>query len=158
MRNTICAAFALLSVATDLSAADCKVQVEELLQTGDDGADGTVLEVCMAEAERGDEEALYHLSFFYLGLQGLETGVDRAVATICASAEKGYPTAQYWLGWQYEVGNYLRRDNKEAIAWYEKAAEGGSWMAQDRLRQAYLNGELGLEPSVANAAQYSRER
>jgi len=62
--------------------------------------------------------------------------------------------AQYWMGWQQELGNHLPQDDVAALAWYEKSAAGGFWMGYDRLARAYRNGELGVAVDLQKADYY----
>jgi TPR repeat protein len=99
--------------------------------------------ICRAEADAGDPEAAYQLSFFYLGL--VTWDVEEATSIILTAAETGVSEAQYWLAWQYETGPLLPNDSSRALRWYEVAAENEHRLALARLAVAYENGELGLE-------------
>ena len=153
MRNVAVAVwlFALAHVAV---AGDCKSRLEPLLNANRAENVRPVFDICKAEAAAGDAEALYFVSFFYFGLGGLENNPTQAVAATRASADKGYPQAQYWMGWQQELGNHLPQDDVAALAWYEKSAAGGFWMGYDRLARAYRNGELGVAVDLQKADYY----
>jgi TPR repeat protein len=49
------------------------------------------------------------------------------------SALKGYENAQYNLGVMYEKGQGVQKDEKKAMAWFEKAAEQGNKDALNKL-------------------------
>ena len=42
-----------------------------------------------------------------------------------AKAEAGDADAQYNLGWMYDEGEGVEQDFKEAVKWYQKAADQG---------------------------------
>src|SRR3984957_6317628 len=70
-------------------------------------------------------------------------------------AGKGDPAAENALGLRYFQGdekNGLRRDEKEAFAWFNKAAEDGSLPAQSKLAFLYWGGR-GV-PKDANKAYF----
>lgn len=56
----------------------------------------------------------------------LENNPDLAINTIRISAEKGSVDAWMALGWCYEQGFGVEKDNEEALKWYQKAAAQGS--------------------------------
>lgn len=56
------------------------------------------------------------------------------------SAEKGYPEAQYQLGFLYNNGEGTAKDECEGFRWWLKAAEQGLPAAQYDVGIAYLNG------------------
>ena len=60
---------------------------------------------------------------------------DSEFHDLLAKAEQGDATAQYWLGWCYEYGQGVAKDEKKAVEWYTKAAERGFAAAQDRLKE-----------------------
>lgn len=131
------------------------MQLEPYVARQDSKPSLDVFELCRSEAEAGDAESLYWVSFFYFGL--LESTLDeqRGVQATSESADLGYEGAQFWMGWQSEVGGHLPQDPVVALGWYEKAAESGHWMALDRLAKAYRNGELGLEIDEVKAQEYA---
>ena len=145
----------LLLLNSAAFAGECRVQLEPLLAEQDMKPSPALFQICRSEADAGDAESLYWVSFFYFGL--LESAIDtkRAVQAVNTSAEMGYAKAQYWMGWQSEIGGHLPQDLVAALEWYEKAAKSDDWMALDRLEKAYRNGELGLEADEAKAQQYA---
>ena len=50
--------------------------------------------------------------------------------------------AQYLIGWFYETGNGVEKDEEEAVKWYKKAANLGSERAQYELGNMYENGRI----------------
>ncbi|WP_139751425.1 tetratricopeptide repeat protein, partial [Aeromonas media] len=55
-------------------------------------------------------------------------------------AEQGYANAQGMLGLMYEQGKGVAQDDKQAVAWYRKAAEQGYATAQFNLGAMYNTG------------------
>jgi TPR repeat protein len=108
--------------------------------------------ICQVEADAGDPEAAYQLSFFYLGL--VTWDVEKATSLILTAAQMGISEAQYWLAWQYEAGPLLPHDRPQALRWYELAAGNEHRLALARLAQAYENGELGLEADARRAIRF----
>ena len=125
-----------------------------LLQTEPDSAElARVRSLCRAEAEAGDAEATYQLSFFSLGLGGnWEPG--EAIPLIRSAADDGITEAQYWLAWQSEAGPALPHDNEIALGWYRKAAAGNHRLALQRLADASEHGELGLPVDARRSLEF----
>ena len=145
----------LLLLSSSVFAGDCRAQLEPFLVESDSKPSSVLFELCQSEADAGDAESLYWVSFFYFGL--LESTLDeqRGVQVTSASADMGYGKAQFWMGWQSEIGGLLSQDLAVALEWYEKAAESDHWMALDRLERAYRKGELGLEVNEAKAQYFA---
>ena len=79
-----------------------------------------------AAAEQGNDVALYNLALTYeRGVTG-SADIPLAVTTYRAAAEKGNLGAIMRLAAIYEHGldSQMAPDYKEALAWYERAAEG----------------------------------
>jgi putative methionine-R-sulfoxide reductase with GAF domain len=66
-------------------------------------------------------------------------------------AASGDPPAQYALGLRYASGDGVKQDDKEAAAWFSKAAENGNVKAQAALGTRYFAGNRGLPPSLSQA-------
>jgi TPR repeat protein len=112
----------------------------------------SVRELCQREADAGDPEAIYQLSFFFLGLTSWDP--VQATSLILAAAERDVPEAQYWLAWQYDSGPLLPNDARLALHWYQAAAENEHRLALERLAEAYAAGELGLPVDGRMASQF----
>jgi len=48
-------------------------------------------------------------------------------------AANGSMDAQFFLGYMYETGDQVTKDQREAIRWYKKAAAQGSNAAKEKL-------------------------
>jgi TPR repeat protein len=158
MKTSLLTVVVLLQMMSRALAGECRERLEPLLASEQPKATVALFEVCQVAAAAGDGEALYWVSFFYFGLLESTPDERRGVESVAASAEKGYALAQYWMGWQSEIGEWLPQDAAAAIAWYEKAADSNHWLALERLSRAYRNGELGLEPDAERAEQYAARR
>jgi TPR repeat protein len=58
-----------------------------------------------------------------------------------AKAEKGDPVAQFNLGFCFDTGLGVAKNQVEAVKWYRKAAGQGNAAAQCNLGYCYDNGE-----------------
>jgi len=63
-------------------------------------------------------------------------------------AEKGDPTAQFNMGLMYHSGAAGQLDEKQAVTWYQRAAENGHTGAQEYLAAGYLEGWFGLDKDM----------
>jgi len=55
------------------------------------------------------------------------------VAWFHKAATQGNAAAQYHLGWMYEDGLGVPKDDGQAMAWYQKAATQGNAAARNHL-------------------------
>ena len=126
-------------------AGDCRSLLRPLLLATNPAPEALqqIRSLCQAEADAGDAEATYELSFFSLGLGGTWQP-EQAIPLIRSAADRGITEAQYWLAWQSEAGPELPHDGAIALGWYQKAAAGRHRLALQRLADAWERGELGL--------------
>ncbi len=123
---------------------ECRAALYPLLlqQSPDTAKLPSVRELCRREADAGDPEAVYQLSFFFLGLDSWDP--EQAISLILTAAERDVPEAQYWLAWQYDSGPLLPNDPALALRWYQASADRDHRLALQRLAEAYRVGDLGL--------------
>lgn len=147
--------FGLPTVPVTASAGDCRSLLRPLLLEANPAPEALerVRSVCRAEADAGDAEATYQLSFFSLGLAG-NWQPGQAIPLIRSAADQGVTEAQYWLAWQSETGPELPHDSAIALGWYEKAAAGRHRLAVQRLADAWERGELGLPVDARKALEF----
>jgi len=147
--------FGLSSGDVAASAGDCRSQLRPLLLKTNPAPEALarVKSLCMAEADAGDAEATYQLSFFSLGLGGTWQP-EQAIPLIRSAADRGVTEAQYWLAWQSEAGPELPHDPAIALGWYQKAAAGRHRLALQRLADAWERGELGLPVDARKALEF----
>jgi hypothetical protein len=70
-------------------------------------------------AARGDAQAQYDLSIIYTTGKKVPRDYGRAMKLLTASAESGYPGAQYALGNAFYLGHMAqRKDYVRAYAWF----------------------------------------
>lgn len=105
--------------------------------------------------DASEPEALYYSSFFYAyGVGGYPADLDTAMNNELKAANLGSVSAMLAQARRYEYGVSKTIDLKESFAWYIKAGEAGSRSAASRLRDAYRNGELGLEKDEKSASKW----
>lgn len=108
-------------------------------------------------AEQGDVGAQRILGLHYAKGEGVPKDVAQAVAWWRKAAEpreqmwedssgekspdQGDASAQFYLGWAYDNGEGVPKDDVQAVAWYRKAAEQGYADAQNALGFSYDHGE-----------------
>lgn len=68
-------------------------------------------------------------------------------------ARRGDPDAQYYVGNAYEEGRGTRKDLKQALEWYGKAAQQNLHDAQYKLGYFYENG-LGVKQDIKKAMEW----
>ena len=69
-------------------------------------------------------------------------------------AEQGDTSAQFNLGFRYNIGQGVPQDDAEAARWYRLAAEQGDYQAQIRLVDMYSLGFGGAPQNDAEAARW----
>jgi TPR repeat protein len=79
-----------------------------------------------------------------------------AVRRLRKAAEQGHAAAQSSLGWMYEQGRGVPKDEKEAARWYRAAAEQGDAQGQFLLALMYRNGR-GVAQDHAQALTWCRK-
>lgn len=73
------------------------------------------------------------------------------------AAELGDSLAVYEVSQMYSLGIGTRRDEKKALAWLTRAAEGGHVAAMDQLSRIYARGEFGQKIDKAKAAYWAEK-
>lgn len=86
-------------------------------------------------ARQGEVDAEMAISKWFLcGHEGVfEKNEELAFTFAQRAAIDGMPTAQFAVGYFYEVGIYVKMDLKEAKEWYRKADENGNKDAKKRI-------------------------
>ncbi|KAJ5424929.1 Chitin synthase activator (Chs3) [Penicillium cf. griseofulvum] len=86
-------------------------------------------------ARQGEPEAEMAISKWFLcGHEGIFEKNDELAFTYAQrAAQSGLPTAEFALGYFYEVGIFVPVDIKEARSWYAKAAANGNKDASGRI-------------------------
>ena len=71
-------------------------------------------------------------------------------------AEEGNPVAQETVGRMVERGKTVPADFREALEWYQKAADQGDALAQGHVGRIYRTGFFNGRADVGNALKYYR--
>jgi hypothetical protein len=82
--------------------------------------------------------------------------MPRAVGCFMKAAQMGHSGAQLQVGWHFENGAGVARDDAAAALWYRKAAEQGDAAAMKNLGQLYENGQGVPEDWVVAANWYRK--
>lgn len=80
---------------------------------------------------------------------------DEAVPILKQAAELGSAESQYNLGYCYQVGIGIERNNEKALEWFSKSAEQGYNDALYQLMMAYGSGNNGVGQDFNKAFSYA---
>ena len=107
----------------------------ELCQLGCDFEPALSLHYNALAAKQGEPEADMAISKWFLcGYEGtFEKNEELAFTYAQRAAQSGLATAEFALGYFYEIGIYVPVDIKHSRTWYEKAAEHGNKDAVSRI-------------------------
>ena len=107
----------------------------ELCQLGCEFDPALSLHYNALAAKQGEPEAEMGISKWFLcGYEGMfEKNEELAFMYAQRAAQSGLPTAEFALGYFYEIGLYIPANLKESRLWYEKAANHGNKDAAGRL-------------------------
>ena len=72
-------------------------------------------------------------------------------------AEAGDAEAQYYMGYMYEKGQGVAKDQAVMRKWYQRAADGGNAKAQYKVAVGYAFGLAGLPQSDEDAAKWLQQ-
>ena len=105
-------------------------------------------------AKFGVPDAYYALAKIYEnGSGGIIVDPSEARYWLILAARSGVDTAQVELGIQLANGIGGDKDERSAFAWFQRAAEGGNVIGQNRLSRMYVLG-LGTEADAVEAAKW----
>ena len=107
----------------------------ELCQLGCEFDPALSLHYSALAAKQGEPEAEMGISKWFLcGYEGIfEKNEDLAFTYAQRAAQSGLATAEFAMGYFYEIGLYVPINLKESRSWYEKAAEHGNKDAAGRV-------------------------
>lgn len=108
-------------------------------------------------ASLGDVEGQYLLGANYL--QGIGTEVDpiEGVRWFKKSAEGGFGLAMKYLAGFYRDGEYVQRNDKQALYWYKELAKQGDGEANYNIAWYYFYGGDGIDIDEEEAKRWCRE-
>ncbi len=107
----------------------------ELCQLGCEFDPALSLHYSALAAKQGEPEAEMSISKWFLcGFEGIfEKNEELAFTYAQRAAQSGLATAEFAMGYFYEIGLYVPINLKESRSWYEKAAEHGNKDAAGRV-------------------------
>lgn len=113
-------------------------------------------------AEQGHDWSQYALGNYYFRYPDIDVNdVKEAVKwyKLAAAHKDGCAntSAQYALGDVYSFGCFIKPDNNEALKWYKTAADNGYFIAQEKMGEIYLKGELGVKKDFHEAQKWYDE-
>lgn len=108
----------------------------ELCQLGCEFDPALSLHYSALAARQGEPEAEMGVSKWFLcGFEGLfEKNEELAFTYAQRAAQSGLATAEFAMGYFYEIGIYVPMNLKESRSWYEKAADHGNKDAAARFK------------------------
>jgi TPR repeat protein len=111
--------------------------------------------ICFLDStKRGNLQAIFMLSYCYEMGCGVEKNDSKSLELLKSAAEGGHVQAQNLLAICYGKGKLgLPKDEKQAIVWYEKAAEQNYPTAQYNLGIKFFKG-CGVEKDDSKAIQW----
>jgi TPR repeat protein len=140
-------------------------QAYELCSLGCDFDPALSLHYNALAARQGDAEAQMAISKWFLcGCDGVfEKNEELAFAYAKQAAASKLPTAEFAMGYFYEVGIHVQKDLRESEAWYQKAADHGNNDAVGRIESIRKNNTLSRKDHEQTAitrikSQYGSQR
>ena len=109
----------------------------ELCQLGCEFDPALSLHYSALAAKQGEPEAQMGISKWFLcGFEGIfEKNEELAFTYAQRAAQSGLATAEFAMGYFFEIGIYVPMNLKESRSWYEKAAEHGNKDAGARINE-----------------------
>lgn len=86
-------------------------------------------------------------------MQKISRGDQQALSSVRDQADKGDPIAQLLMGFLFEGGRGVKKDETEAAKWYQSAAEKGLAAAQYQLALLYGKGR-GVNQDMAECLKW----
>ncbi|KAF4629387.1 hypothetical protein G7Y89_g8758 [Cudoniella acicularis] len=119
-------------------------QAYELCQLGCEFEPALSLHYNALASRQGEPEADMAISKWFLcGFEGVfEKDEELAFVFAKRAAQANMPTAEFALGYFYEIGMYVPVDLHESAAWYQKAADHGNKDALGRIDSIKKNNTL----------------
>jgi TPR repeat protein len=87
--------------------------------------------------DAGDARAMNNLGYIYYN----NNNYSKAYHLFMSAVTNGETICFETLGWMYENGLGVTKDNSEAVRWYRKGAEAGDGNAMNNLGAMYQNGD-----------------
>lgn len=125
-------AFYYYQIAATYGNADAQCKVGVFYDNATDYS--TALQWYTASLQNGCVDARLRIAMLYYQGNGVPQNVNYAVKEISDLAYSDHLVAQLWLGYFYENGIVVEKDNYIAALWYIKAAKAGSMDAVEYAR------------------------
>jgi len=122
-----------------IAKEEAKIAIQEKKYYLEAEEKGKKKESLIKSAQKGDMNAQYDLSVWYLN----EKNLEQYVHLLRKAAEQGHTTAQYQLGLMCLEGKApIERNTQEAVVWLEKVAQKGDKNAQYNLGCMYIEVDI----------------
>jgi len=103
-------------------------------------------------SNKGNPEATYQLAMCYVNGVGVYQSYQAAYNLHLKAANAGHARAMGFIGYMYQVGQYLAKDETKAREWHKKAADAGDEISRKSHAEMLLNytyrGLRGLGPKI----------
>lgn len=108
----------------------------------------------LAQAQKGDVQAMYEVGQRYELGMGTATSRAEAQKWYRAAANQGHAAAAYQMGYANYWGKGVARDRAQAHTWFERAANAGNQAAMTYLSKMYALGQ-GVPQDKQKAAEWA---
>jgi hypothetical protein len=126
---------------------------QQALQAWRDGDHASALQDGLARAEAGDSTARYNSAVLIMDEPELTTDPHKALDLLQQAAATGNNDARFCLGYLYDTGTLVARDESRAVYWYRMAADGGYAAARFNLALRYrAQGDVAAADALLRAA------
>ncbi len=105
-------------------------------------------------AENGDSFSQLKMADFYINGTGMaEPNPQEAMQWVMRAADNGAPEAEARMGWCYQNGQGVRKDNQVGVRWLQRAADQNFSPAQVALGNCYAVGR-GVPADMTEAVRW----
>ncbi len=137
-----------LSLASDHGSRDAQALIARMYHEGYEAAqDHDLARGWLGRAAANDDhEIVDPMSVINTLLKYTTMVYQQSANVLIDKAKRGDPTTQYELGLRYETGAWaVKKNEKLAFYWLNRAAHNGNRLAMRALQHAYKFGKLGLK-------------
>ena len=113
-------------------------------------------ELCLAEATKGDVEAMVRIGRMRELGNGVQRDMQQAANWYLKAAAAGNRESQTRIGYLYRSGTGIKKDEKESARWFDAAAQQGDPVAMVEYGEALENGD-GVKKDEAGAVALYRK-
>lgn len=105
-------------------------------------------------SEKGHSGAQERLGSAYRRGEGVAQNLQEAQRLFMAAADQGEIGGYLGLASMLAVGDGVPKDEAQALVWLRRAGDAGSQIAQNKLGDVYLKGELGVHPNIQEGLRW----